>query len=177
MPAGPATGRVGATRRALTAPSTAPASLTRWWSARSPDRTRTATSTQRGPSAKRAPRCFAGSLLGLDLVTDLRRLAGAIVLQALDTRSSTRGEDTRWRERPRPCALGSGAGQHTGVVHAIVSVATPGATCSDEAADSAASPRQAWQHSLRQAFACGAWSWPARGERGAGEGTETRGLT
>lgn len=35
MPVGPATGRVEATRRALTAPSTAPASLTRWWCTRS----------------------------------------------------------------------------------------------------------------------------------------------
>lgn len=50
----------------------------------------------------------------------------------------TRGEDTRWRERPRPGALGSGAGPHTGVVHAIVSVVTAGPPWFEEAAPSAA---------------------------------------
>ena len=55
-----------------------------------------------------------------------------------DTNQGTRGEDTRWRERPRPGALGSGAGQDTGVVHAIVSVVTAGPSWFEEAAASAA---------------------------------------
>lgn len=51
MPAGPATGRVEATRRALTTPSTASASLARWWCARAGGRTQR-TSRERVWSAR-----------------------------------------------------------------------------------------------------------------------------
>jgi hypothetical protein len=137
MPAGPAAGRVEAQRRALTTPSTAPASKSRrcdaWiWV------------FERDASAENTCVVPERSLLGFLAILFLR----------ISTRTSARGRrvppaprarrdsdmrhDQRWRERPRLDGLGSLAGQDTGVVHAIVGSPTATPTPAVTAAQSAA---------------------------------------
>jgi hypothetical protein len=176
MPEGPAIGRVEAKRRALTMPSTAPASSARWWrgSIRVRDRIlfRRRVGRVREPTTTR----IASPLLPSDPCTTCargRRDSPARIWRA-DTDT---GHDQRWRERPRQGALGSGAGHGSGVVHAIVVAATSARALFDEAADSAASWSLPPQRTSRQAFVCGSCSWPTRGERASGDVLETGGPT
>ena len=115
MPVGPANGRVGAQRRALTTPSTAPASKARWRDAWIWVCKREASAGILTPIPNRF-------LFGLRAVFFLRisirkRARGRRVLPARPAfRNSGMRHDQRWRERRRPDSLGSLAGQDTGVV-------------------------------------------------------------
>ena len=123
MPAGPATGRVEAKRRALTMPSTAPASSARWWcSSIWPTETACVLQAERGSCANRFLRNAYPLLVRIwprIRAHGRRDLSCTNGLADSDTR-----HDQRWRERPRQGALGSGAGHGDGVVHAIVGAVT-----------------------------------------------------
>ena len=137
MPAGPAAGRDEAERRALTTPSTAPASRTRWGGAwiwvRNPD----ASAGNTFAVPKKFP---CGSRAVFFRRRSLRRRAHG---RRVHPAHSMRGHGDvrhghRWRERPRLDDLGSLAGQDSGVVHAIVGSSTatrpPTATAAQSAA-------------------------------------------
>jgi hypothetical protein len=119
MPEGPASGRVEAKRRALTRPSTAPGSSTRWWLDRFGRKTKTYTPREHGHA--REPIVARSSATSFDDSGHARGHAGGAFLpHELGTQTSTWDTDQQWRERPRGGTLGSGARQNTGVVHAIV---------------------------------------------------------
>ena len=176
MPEGPATGRVEAKRRALTTSSTALASSARWWrgsiSTRNGDVFCGRTGLVREPIAARAAGPLLRSQLGTNMAAGWRDCPARSGHADTDTR-----HDQRWRERPRPGTLGSGAGHNSGVVHAIVGAVTSARALLDEAADSAASWARPPQRTPLQAFACSSCSSATRGERVSGEGVETGGPT
>ena len=177
MPEGPATGRVEAKRRALTMPSTAPASSARWWcgSICSADRA-SCSAGERRLVREPIPAEHIGTLLRSHLAATRARGRRDSPARTGLADSDTR-HDQRWRERPRQGALGSGAGHDSGVVHAIVGAVTSARALLDEAAHSAASWSWTRQRTLLQAVACGSRSWATRGERASGEGVETGGPT
>ncbi len=176
MPEGPATGRVGAKRRALTTSSTASASSARWWC-----------SSIRAPTVVmfcRRTRLAREPILAEDIDTFRCRIwqcGWTRRLRSSPARTghadSDTGDGQRWRERPRQGALGSGAGHGCGVVHAIVPAVTSARTSSGESAQSAASLSGARQRTPRQAVGCGSRSSPAKGEREPGAGVERGGPT
>src|SRR6516165_7012759 len=137
MPEGPADGRVEAERRALTMPSTAPASRTRWRDAWIWVCNRDASAGNTFDAAEEISVRFAGVFFWR--ISTRRRAHGRRVRPARSLSES--GEvrhDQRWRERPRLDGLGSLAGQDTGVVHAIVGSSTAILTPTVTAAQSAA---------------------------------------
>ena len=71
--------------------------------------------------------------------------------------------DQRWRERPRLDALGSLAGQDSGVVHAIVGSATATPPPIVTAAQSAASMTRSRQVAAIETLAHGSRSWGYQG--------------
>jgi hypothetical protein len=79
---------------------------------------------------------------------------GAFVRHELDTHDDDMGHDQRWRERPRPGALGPPPGQDSGFVHAIVGSATatpaPVATAAQSAASRTRSPQLAAMETLER---------------------------
>jgi hypothetical protein len=177
MPAGPATGRVEAKRRALTTPSTAPAS-----SARSRQGSiqvhdfilfppKKGAHSQTDCDARRQPTSAVASM------HEQMHAGGAISPARTGLADSDTRHDERWRERPRQGALGSGAGHGGGVVHAIVGAVTSARALLHAAAKSAASWSWPRQRTSLQAFACGSCSWPTKGERASGEVVETGGPT
>ena len=176
MPEGPAIGRVEAKRRALTTPSTAPASSARWWrgSIRAPNRGHV---LQKNRLVREPIAAEVTGTSSLSIWHEHGHAGGAILLHGSGRADSDTRHDQRWRERPRQGALGSGAGHDSGVVHAIVRAVTSARALLDEAAESAASSSCARQRTPLQAFACGSRSSATRGERGAGEGVETGGPT
>ena len=149
MPEGPATSRVEAQRRALTTPSTALASRTRWCKARNPTRRMRRSSGKdghaSGPDLRADHRLPFPGELGHDHV----HAGGAFVRHVLRTNDSDIRHDQRWRERPRRGARGPPAGQDSGVVHAIVGSATATPTPVATAAQSAASLTAAGRNFLR----------------------------
>ena len=152
MPAGPADGRVEAERRALTMPSTAPASKTRWFGAG----TRSATVTLPAGNTFDAPEeilCGSRSVFFLRMWT-LRRAHERHVRPAHSLRGNgdTR-HDQRWRERPPLGGLGSLADHDTGVVHAIVGSPTATLPPTVTAAQSAAAIARPQQGAAIQTFA------------------------
>lgn len=153
MPEGPATGRVEAKRRALTMPSTAPASSARWCAVRSKSRSWSCFSGERRPCANRFLRNTTARFWPRERARGRRGSPARTGLADSDMR-----HDQRWRERPRQGALGSGAGHDSGVVHAIVGAVTSTRALLDEAANSAASWSRARQRTLLQAVACGSCS-------------------
>ncbi len=138
MPEGPATGRVEAKRRALTTPSTAPASSARWWRGSIWIRDRRRVLPENSGSC--ANRFLRNTRPLLPRIWTRTRARGRRDSPARTGRadSDTR-HDQRWRERPRLGGLGSGAGQDSGVVHAIVGSPTATPTPTETAAKSAAS--------------------------------------
>jgi hypothetical protein len=137
MPAGPAAGRVEAERRALTTPSTAPASRTRWGSAWIWVRNLDASA---GNTFAVPKKFLCGSRAVFFRRKSLRRRGHG---RRVHPAHSMRGHgdvrhDQRWRERPRLDDLGSLAGQDTGVVHAIVGSSTATLPPTVTAAQSAA---------------------------------------
>jgi hypothetical protein len=138
MPAGPAIGRVGAQRRALTTASTAPASNTRWCR-----RTLWCDCVCADPrEAVRVVTMRArGWRLGSVKETRSRHRPAGATFPPDEPAAQTRDmrHDQRWRERPRLGGLGSPATQETGVVHAIVGSATETWALGVTAAQSAAS--------------------------------------
>ena len=161
MPEGPAIGRVEAKRRALTMPSTAPASSARWWHRpiRARDRIlfRRRIGPMREPIATRVAAHFCPRIYARTCAHGQRDSPARTGRADTDT-----GHDQRWRERPRQGALGSGAGNGGGVGHAIVGAVTSAQALLDEAADSSASWSRARQRTSLQAFACGSCSWATR---------------
>jgi hypothetical protein len=163
MPARPASGRVEAQRRALTTPSTAPASKTRWCRAPKLTRQRRRSSGKDG-NAGRPDRRPDHTLLSPDKLAHAHVLAGgAFVQHVLSTHGSDKGHDQRWRERPRRDALGPPAGQDTGVVHASVGSATATPAAVATAAQSAAAPTRAHEVAAAQALERGSRSWSHQG--------------
>jgi hypothetical protein len=163
MPEGPAVGRVEAKRRALTTPSTAPASKTRW--CRAPKLTcQRRRSSGKDGNAGGPDRRPDHALLSPDKLTHVHVLAGgAFVQHVLSTHDSDRGHDQRWRERPRRGTLGPPTGQDTGVVHASVGAAAATPAPMATAAQSAAAPTGAHEVAAAEALECGSRSWSHQG--------------
>ena len=139
MPEGPAIGRVEAKRRALTMPSTAPASSARWWCKLDLAAELAFVLPQ---NEVRARTDFCGRRRWILAVGSGRAnvYAGGAIHPARTGRAdSDTWHDQRWRERPRQGSLGSGAGHDGGVVHAIVGAVTSARTPSGESAQNAAS--------------------------------------
>lgn len=165
MPEGPAVGRVEAKRRALTTPSTAPASNTRWCQAPKLTRQRRRSSGKDG-NAGGPDRRPGHALLSPDKLAHAHvHAGGAFVRHVLSTHDSDRGHDQRWRERPRRGGLGPPAGQDTGVVHASVGSATAIPAPVATAAQSAAARRRALQVAAAEALERGRGHGATRGER------------
>ena len=162
MPEGPAVGRVEAERRALTMPSTAPASNARWWNVRnrprhwdiSPKKTHDACQ----PIAVR----FVDRLFPCIRRTNVH-VGGAFLPHNYSTKTTVTGHDQRWRERPRLDGLGSPSGQDTGVVHAIVGSPTAIPTPTVTAAKCAASIAPPQQSAAIQTLARSERSWSHQG--------------
>jgi hypothetical protein len=144
MPEGPAVGRVEAERRALTMPSTAPASNTRWWNARNCGRQCDISSRKIHDAHKPIAVRFVDRLFRR--IRTYERGRGRRVPPAqLECADDDNGHDQRWRERPRLDRLGSLEGQDTGVVHAIVGSPTVTSAPTETAAESAAWSRRSQQ--------------------------------
>jgi len=158
MPEGPAVGRVEAKRRALTTPSTAPGSKTRWCQARKLTRQLRRSSGKDGV-ASGPDRQPDHALLSPDELAHAHvHAGGAFVRHVLSTHDNDEGHDQRWRERPRRGRLGPPAGQDTGVVHASVGSATATLAPVATAAQSAASPAGAPQVAAIETLERGSWS-------------------
>lgn len=163
MPAGPALGRVEAKRRALTTPSTARASKTRWCQARKLTRRMRCSSGKdcnaSGPGLQADHELLCPGELGHVHV----HTRGAFVRHVLSTQDGDGGHDQRWRERPRRRALGPPAGQDTGVVHASVGSATATPVPVATAAQSAASRMRSPQVAATETLARASRSWSHQG--------------
>ena len=163
MPEGPALGRVEAERRALTTPSTAPASKTRWCQARHPTHRMRRSSGKDCRSSEPDLRADHRLLRPGEPGHDHVHASGAIVRHVLSTHDSDKGHDQRWRERPRRGALGPPTGQDTGVVHASVGSATATPAPVATAAQSAASRTPARQVAAVETLVRSSRSWSHQG--------------
>ena len=163
MPGGQASGRVEAKRRALTTPSTAPASKTRWCQARNPTcrmrRSSGKACHASGPNSRGDHELLCHGELGHDHV----HAGGAFVRHVLSTHDGDIRHDQRWRERPRRGALGPLAGQDSGVVHAIVGSATATPAPVATAAQSAASLTPSRQVAAIETLERSSRSWSHQG--------------
>ena len=176
MPAGPAAGRVEAQRRALTTPSTAPASESRWCAVCIRVCERNVSTGNTCDAHELICVRFVGSFF--PRISTRRCARGRRVLPARLVRADTDNRyDQRWRERPGLDGLGSLAGQNTGVVHAIVGSPAATLTLTVTAAQSAAAfagPKKTLRYrSLHAVRVHGA----TRGERASSEGAKTGGPT
>jgi hypothetical protein len=163
MPAGPAVGRVEAQRRALTTPSTARASKTRWCQARIPACRMRRSSGKRGHTSGPDLRADHGLRCPGEPGHDHVNAGGAFVRHVVTTHHDENGHDQRWRERPRRGALGPPAGQDTGVVHASVGSATATPASAATAAESAASRTRSPQVAAIEALERRSRSWSHQG--------------
>ena len=112
MPEGPAVGRVEAKRRALTTPSTAPASK-RDGAGKIRLRERDVLPGRQATRANRLRRIRRPLCPG-EYGHEHVHAGGAFVLHDLCAQTATCGHDQRWRERPRLDALGSPQGRTAG---------------------------------------------------------------
>jgi hypothetical protein len=162
MPEGPATGRGEAKQRALTTPSTAPASKTRCCDGKIwiQERDVPPGNTSR-PRIQIRGRFVVASF---PRISTRRRARGRRVRPAQTVRAdSDMQHDQRWRERPRLDGLGSLAGQDGGGVHAIVGSLIAPVAPTATAAQCAASKTRSRQVAAIETLAHGSRSWGYQG--------------